>query len=303
MQVILEATSGPSVGTKIVVRRGQTARVGRTKWADYSLPADESMADVHFEVQYDRQGCRIRDLSGDAGTLVNDAKVSEAALHTSDQITAGQTTFSVIVEGESPPASEPGDAPVDEAATPAVEEKEAAPQTAADYCGQFELSEEAQPLLREDMKPAEFLEVLAEHELFADAVRLLAHWLPKQAAVRWGCQCVRHVFGDELAPREKDALETAQQWATEPSEENRRAAEAAAEATGLNAPAGWVAMGAFWSGGSLAPPGLADVPPAEGLTAQAMTGALMMAAPHGDPSKTAERYREFLEQGKKLATD
>jgi len=85
-------------------------------------------------------------------------------------------------------------------------------------------------------------------------------------------------------------------------EEDRRAAGATAEATEFNGPPSWAALAAFWSGGSLAPPELPEVPPGEALTAQAITGALMMAATHGDPLKAADRYRGFLEEGKKLAT-
>jgi len=301
MQVILEATGGPAAGTKIVVRRGQVVRVGRTKWADCTIEADTAMADVHFAVEYDGPICRLRDLS-DGSTAVDGVKSAEAELHTGVEVTAGQTTFSVVVEGEPVAVSRPAEATAEAAtAAPAPQETAPKPQTAADYCQLLELSEEAQPLLTEQQTPVEFLDLLTQQELFPDAVRFLAFWLPKPAAVEWGCRAVQGVLGDQLSAQEKDALARAGKWAEEPNEENRRAAGDAAEATEFSGPPSWVALGAFWSGGSLAPPDLPEVPPGEGLTAQAITGALMMTAPHGDPLQAPDRYRGFLAAGKELA--
>ena len=56
MQVILQAIDGPAAGTRFAMRRGQIARIGRTAWADFSVPADAAMAEVHFALEYDAQG-------------------------------------------------------------------------------------------------------------------------------------------------------------------------------------------------------------------------------------------------------
>jgi pSer/pThr/pTyr-binding forkhead associated (FHA) protein len=304
MLVILEAIHGPGAGKKIVLRQGQLVTVGRTEWADVSLAADAAIADIHFEVEYGRQGCRVRDLNTVAGTLVNGAKITRPVfLHTGDQLTAGESTFAVTVEGELPPA-EVLDAttrpPAEMAA--AAEQTAPAPQFAADYCRQLELGEEAQQLLSENLMPADYVGLLARYELFSDAIFFLAFWLPKPKAVAWGYTCVRDVYGDQLGPDENDALELAQKWAADPNEENRRAAGTAAETTNFDGAASWVAVGAFWSGGSLAPPDLPEAPPAPELTARAITGALLMAAAHGDVLKTNGRYQAFLTRGAKLAT-
>ena len=58
-------------------------------------------------------------------------------------------------------------------------------------------------------------------------------------------------------------------------------------------------MAAFWSGDSLAPPEMTPVPPAEGLTAEAITGALMVSATSGKPVEAIDRYKAFLETGRK----
>ena len=284
MQAILQATSGPAAGTKILVRPGQHVQVGRTRWADYSVPDDPALSDVHFAIHCGAQGCRIRDLNSGTGTLVNGAKVKEGPLHTGDQITAGQTTFSVIVEGELAaglgPAT-PGDAGQNQPPP-------ARSPTAADYCGNIELSEPARPLLQEGIAPAAFLDLLVAQQLFPDALRFLAAWLPKPTAIAWGCSCLRSAFGEACPPGEKAAIEAAQQWADDPTEDHRRATWAAAETAGFDTAAGLLALGAFSSGGSLAPPGVDPVPPAEGITAQMTAAALTIAATQG-PARPDER--------------
>ena len=300
MQVTLQTTGGPSAGTKIIVQSGQIAHVGRTKWADYSFPADAVMSDVHFAVEYDGPQCCVRDLKSGRGTLVNGVAVGKAALHSGDQITAGGTVFSVLVDGEPLPAVE---APADTSATATPSDSPPGPKTAADICRNLDMSEPAQKLLSEGLAPVVYLNLLAAAKLFPDALRFLAAWLPTPVAVAWGCRCVQDVFGTALQPQEQASLTAAENWVADPSEKHRRAAQSAADANRLRHAASWVAMGAFWSGGSIAPPNLPDVPPPEGMLAQAITAALLMAAPHGDPSQAGDRYRMFLEQGTKLAND
>ena len=97
-----------------------------------------------------------------------------------------------------------------------------------------------------------------------------------------------------------DALVAAEKWSKEPTEEHRRNAERAAEQTKYKDPSGWIALAAFWSGGSLAPPDQPEVAPAAHLTAKAITGALMLAATHGDPLLANGRYHEFLSSRTRL---
>jgi hypothetical protein len=298
MSVILQATGGPATGMKINVPRGQVAQVGRTKWADHCIANDASLANVHFVIDFVSQDCRIRDMSGGSGTLVNGTKIAaETHVHTGDSITAGQCTFSVLVEGESPPsvaaAVEAGQA----------EESPAKKKTARYYANRLDLSDDAISVLQVGHAPAEYLDALTKKELYADALRFLAYWLIPQAAVSWGCQSLLSVGAERMAGREKDAFEAARQWSSDPSEKNRRKAESAADAAKYDGPGSYLALAAFWSGGSLAPEGLAEVPPAEGLTAQGVTAALLMAASQGGPAATSARYRRFLELGKKMALE
>ena len=169
--------------------------------------------------------------------------------------------------------------------------------TAAEVCQDLALSAEARPWLRDGQTPRQFLDQLVEKKLNVDAIRFLGHALPKREAVWWASQCVRSVAGTDPPPEVKAALRAAEQWVTDPNEENRRKAFAAAEAAGLGTAAGCTAVAAFWSGGSLGPANLPVIPPGEHLTARGVSGAILLALVLAEPEKAAEKASRFLAQG------
>lgn len=174
-------------------------------------------------------------------------------------------------------------------------------KTAAEVCKHFQLGEESKGLLRDGLTPAQFLDTLIEKQQFTDAVRFLAHALPKREGVWWACLCSRSIAGSSPPPKIAAALQTAEKWVTDPSEENRRAAMPAAEAAELKTPAGCAAVAAFWSGGSLGPPNVPAIPPGEYLTAHGVASAVMLAAVQSEPEKAPEKYPKFLAQGIEVA--
>lgn len=298
MSVTLNIISGPSIGRRIFIRRGQIAKVGRTERADFSIPGDSDMVEVHFAIETVGPRCLIRNLSDAAETLVNGAAVSQARLQTGDTVTAGQTAFQVTVEGDPTPGREEDEEDADAASSPP--NRPPAPPQAADYCRPLKMTDPANDLLQDGMSPGDYLSLLIEKELYPDALRFLAFWLPKPVAVGWGCDCVQEVTGGKLATADQAALSAARAWAKAPTEPNRRAAESAATQTQFSGPASWLALGAFWSGGSLAAPDLPPVPPPEALTAEALTGSLMMVATQNEPMKATNRYQTFLRTGQQL---
>ncbi|MCU0874129.1 MAG: FHA domain-containing protein [Pirellulaceae bacterium] len=302
MRVILRAVGGPGEGVQFLIRRGQSARIGRTEWADFSVPGDGAMSDVHFAVECGSQGCRLRAM-GPAVTLVNGNPVVEAGLRSGDRVTAGATTFAVQVQGGAEDPAQAATAPAaPSAAAPVVAPAAATEWPAAEeYCRQLELSDEARPLLEPGLPPELYIDRLIAHGLFPDGLRFVGNWLPKPDAVRWACQCVQGVLGQQLTAGEQRAFDAALCWAAEPSEENRRHAETAAEKNQFNGPASWLALGAFWSEGSLAPANLPEALPPEGLAAQALAAALVLAAARVDPRRINARCHEFLLQGRELA--
>jgi len=169
--------------------------------------------------------------------------------------------------------------------------------TAAEICDRFDVGEEARRLLNDQLTPRQYADRLIEHEHYADAVRFVSHAMPKRHAVQWACTCTRSVLKGELSPQHANSLAAAEAWAEDPSEENRRPALPAAEAAGLDSPAGCAAAAAFFSGGSLGPPNVPPIPPEEHLTAQAVSGAVMMSTVISTPERATERYRQFLAQG------
>jgi hypothetical protein len=160
-----------------------------------------------------------------------------------------------------------------------------------------ELGEEAMALLRPDMQPPDYINLLVEKNLFADAVRFLAHALPKREAVWWGWVCAKRIAGEAPPPKVKAALEATEKWIAQPTDENRRAAYAAAEAAPFSTSAGCAGLAAFFSGGSLAPPDLPPVPPGEFLAAKAVSGAVIFAAVQKEPEKAPEKFKQFIAQG------
>ena len=139
-------------------------------------------------------------------------------------------------------------------------------KTAREVVSRAALSDEALGLVSDDQAPQSFLDLLMEHGLHLDAIRFLAQAVVKRAAVWWALRCVTEVAGPELPAAKAKALEAARAWVIDPSEENRRACWAAAEAAEIGSPAGCTAMAAFFSGGSLSLPDLPAVPPGEDLT-------------------------------------
>jgi hypothetical protein len=173
--------------------------------------------------------------------------------------------------------------------------------SAAGICEVAEIPDQARALLQPDMPPQRYVEVLAARAAFADAVKFLAHALPKREAVWWAWFCARRASGPNPAPVIQACLSATEKWIAQPNEENRRAAMKAAEAAQLGTPAGCAGLGAFFSGGSLAPPEAPVVPPGEFMTARAVAGAVTMSAVAAEPEKAPEKYRAFIAQGIEVA--
>ena len=174
-------------------------------------------------------------------------------------------------------------------------------KTAQEVCARFELSEEARALSRSGQTPAQCLDTLMDKQLFPDAIRFLAHGLPKREAVWWACYCAKTAAEANLPAPESAAIQRAERWVADPSEENRTALMPAAEAAKLGTPAGCAALAAFLSGGSMGPANVAAIPPAETLTGTAVAGAVMIAVVVKEPQKAAEKYRTFLNRGIEIA--
>jgi hypothetical protein len=171
-------------------------------------------------------------------------------------------------------------------------------RTAEEVCERFDVGDEARRLLRSGLSPLQYLDLLREKQHYPAAIQFLAHALPKREAVWWACVCARAAAG--VAPA-SGALQAAEKWVVDRSEENRRAALPAALADGAATAAGCAALAAFVSGGSIAPPEAPPVPPAENLTSQTVAGAVLFAASDRETEKAVERLRFFIDSGLEVA--
>lgn len=178
-------------------------------------------------------------------------------------------------------------------------------RTADEIVRHFELDPPSQALFRPGMPPGQFLDVLVQRGEFPDAVRLLAHGLPRREAVWWACLAARGSLSAATPPAAVKALTAAEAWAVQPTEEKRWAAHAAAEASKLETACGLAAISAFFAGPTLVHPGTAKpgtpppppVPPDPYLTAKAVSSAIVIAAVTGPPDQIAARYQRYLAQG------
>lgn len=122
---------------------------------------------------------------------------------------------------------------------------------------------------------------LVDEGRLEEATRFVAAWLRPRRAVWWATLCVWN--GLRSAPpadgdKSVAAIDAAVAWVVDPTESNRRAAQAAAERVGFATPAGAAATAAFWSEGSISLPGQPDVPPPPGVAVKAAANAVLMAA-------------------------
>ena len=135
-----------------------------------------------------------------------------------------------------------------------------------------------------------------------EAVRVLAHALPKREGVWWACMCATSTAPQYLSESDRLAEETAELWVRRQTDDLRRAAMAHAEAGGFMTAEAWTGIAAFWSGDSIAPAGERPIPPLPEQTGTAVAAAVMLASVRGDGAQYAARLKRFLDSGRDIAS-
>lgn len=176
-----------------------------------------------------------------------------------------------------------------------------ATRSAEEICARAALTEAARRLLVPGIDAPAFLGRLIEARLAVDAVRFLAFALPARQGVWWACLAVRAALGEQLAPPARDAVAAAEAWVYKPVESNRVATLPAAEAAGVDGFAGYAALAAFWSGGSMTPPGQPEVPPNPALSPNAVAAAVLLAGLDAAPDTAAAWYGDMVARGINIA--
>jgi hypothetical protein len=170
-------------------------------------------------------------------------------------------------------------------------------KTAAEVCKGLPLEKEALGLLEERMLPRPYLDLLIEKKQYPDAARFMAAAMPRGEAIWWGCLCARQVYGPEPPAPAQVALTATEKWLADPTDDNRMAAFAAAEAAEFNNPAGLIGFAVLQSGQSLGAPEAPPVPPPEHGAAVAVGNAVILAAVIAGPRKAPETYHSFFTLG------
>ena len=165
----------------------------------------------------------------------------------------------------------------------------------------FELGDKAVEVLHPELNPQGGVQVLMAAGCYFEAIKLLAHGLPKREAVWWACLAARQLQTHETDELNISALIAAEAWAKKPSEENRQRCKELARKTKYETPASWAATAASWSTGSLAEPGEPEVAPPEFLYAHAVAGSVTLAGGMLNVDDPTEGMKHFIEQGINLA--
>lgn len=166
----------------------------------------------------------------------------------------------------------------------------------------LQLDDQGRSALAGAKDSVEALKRLERAGLLVEATRLIAHALPAREAVWWACACSRHTAASGTDPSaEAKVRESAEEWVRKPSDELRRTAMKQAEAVGFGSAEAWAAVGAFWSGDSMAPPEAPKVPPQPHFTGLAVAGSVALAAARGPAVRRDDRLLRFLASAKDIA--
>jgi hypothetical protein len=167
----------------------------------------------------------------------------------------------------------------------------------------LQLDAQARSALAGCEEPTDALDRLERAGLLIEATRLMAHALPAREAVWWACACSRHTAAYGANPSaEAQVRKAAEEWVRNQTDERRRTAMKEAEAAGFGSAEAWAAVGAFWSGDSMAPLEAPKVPPQPHFTGLAVSGSVALAAVRGPAVRRDERLRRFLFSAKDIAT-
>lgn len=134
------------------------------------------------------------------------------------------------------------------------------------------------------------------------AVSFLGHALPRLEALAWAGRVMeQEAAGRELRHTDRQALDHALRWLDDPNDATRRATMEAAEAAGERSPERMLAMGVFFSGGSISEPDLPAVPPAPELAGRFAAIAVTLAAARAENGDAV--LDRALDLGERIAAE
>lgn len=149
-------------------------------------------------------------------------------------------------------------------------------------------------------EPAALIEALRKEDKLIEAVAFLAHALPKREAIWWAWTTAKKAAGDAPPAEIQASLDATGAWITDPTDENRRAAYAAAQVAEMSTAAGCAGAAAFFSGDSMGPADQPPMPPEEFMAAKAISGCLVLVAVE-EPEEMNDRLADAVDRGLDVA--
>ncbi len=101
-RLVLAVCTGPLRGRKAALGAGESLTVGRTDLSGFAIPRDEHLAAKHFELSWDGARARLRALGKAGETRLGGEAVTDGEVPHGGWIRAGETDFTVHVEGRTP---------------------------------------------------------------------------------------------------------------------------------------------------------------------------------------------------------
>jgi pSer/pThr/pTyr-binding forkhead associated (FHA) protein len=290
MRVSILIKSGPARGRRMMLRAGQIAKFGRSDWADFSIPDDDQLDGVHFEIDCRSNRVWLKAVNASSKVSIGQQEVSEAELRHRDIVRAGNSEFEFDI-------SVVQDVGASESADSLPHTKSPAPVDVSARAEYLELSEEAIDLAAGFTNFDQFGAELQTAGMWPDAILWRAFHANKQHAVAWACKIIRRYLPElNLNPKQTAAYELAAQWSEQASEELRLQALAAAEKLKFAGIGASVAIAVGWSGGSMAPQGFEPVPPDPRATARWVQAGLLGVIAAPSPSGYTKSYKSILDE-------
>ncbi len=288
MRVSILIKSGPARGRRMILRAGQVAKFGRSDWADFPIPDDDSLDEVHFEV--DCRSNRVQ-LNASSKVSIGQQEVTETELRDRDVVRAGNSEFVFEISiTQEPGNNEPASAGLPEANT--VVSVDVAAR--AEY---LELTEKAIDLAASFTAYEPFGAELQTAEMWSDAILWRAFHSKKVDAVTWACKTIHRYMPElNLNSKQTAAFELAAKWSEQPTEELRLQALSAAEKLKFSGVGASVALAVGWSGGSMTPPSFEPVPPDPRATARCVHAALLSVMATPTPSGSTKSFKAILDE-------
>ncbi|SFS03816.1 DUF6931 family protein [Sphingomonas jatrophae] len=153
----------------------------------------------------------------------------------------------------------------------------------------------------EGVAPRAHCTALATAGELSDAVTFVGHALPRYESVAWATSQVAAARAHTPAePAEQAVFDLVAEWVKDPNDSLRRAAFDAARALDEAGPEQMLGFATYYSGGSIAPEGVAPVLPKDGMCNRFASTAVVIAA--GVAGERAAALQAALAAGEAVAS-